>query len=108
MGIRMRVSHLKMSAAFLALAAAPLLGGCTPKVSGMDCAAIAEQAKTISQNQTLKIQAIANPHETSRTPTEARCEGNATMSDGTTGTLYLRAYEENGNTMVAYQGTPFS
>ena len=29
------------------------------------------------------------------------------MSDGSTGTIYLRAYEENGNTMVAYQGTPF-
>jgi hypothetical protein len=73
----------------------------------MDCAAIADQAKTISQGQPLKIQSIANAHETSRTATEARCEGNATMADGATGTIYLRAYEENGNTMVAYQGTPF-
>ena len=103
----MRLSHLKLGSALLVLAAAPLLSGCTPKVSGMDCAAIAEQAKTISQGQTLKISSIANPHETSRSPTEARCEGNGTMSDGSTGTLYLRAYEENGNTMVAYKGTPF-
>lgn len=73
----------------------------------MDCTAIAEQAKTISQGQPNKIQSVENAHETSRTPTEARCEGNATMSDGSTGTIYLRAYDDNGNTMVAYQGTPF-
>ena len=103
----MRVSHLTIGSAFLALAAAPLLSGCTPKVSGMDCAAIAEQAKTVSQGQTVKIRTVENAHETSRNPTEARCEGNATMSDGSTGAIYLRAYEENGNTMVAYQGTPF-
>jgi len=107
MGVVMRVSRLKLGSAVLALAAAPLLAGCTPKVSGLDCAAISEQAKTISQGQTLKIQSVANAHETSRTPTDARCEGTATMSDGSTGTIYLRAYEENGNTMVAYQGTPF-
>ena len=103
----MRVSHLKLGAALLVLAAAPFLAGCTPKVSGMDCAAIADQAKTLSQSQAVKIQSVENAHETSRTPTDARCEGNATMSDGSTGTIYLRAYEENGNTMVAYQGTPF-
>ena len=103
----MRLSHLKLGTALLILAAAPFLAGCTPRVSGMDCAAIADQAKTLSQSQTVKIQSVENAHETSRTPTDARCEGNATMSDGSTGTIYLRAYEENGNTMVAYQGTPF-
>jgi len=103
----MRVSHLKLGSAFLALAAAPFLSACTPKVSGMDCAAILDHAKEISQAQPVKITSVANLHETSRNDTDARCEGNATMSDNSTGTIYLRAYEENGNTMVAYQGTPF-
>ena len=73
----------------------------------MDCAAILDHAKEISQAQPVKITSVANLHETSRNDTDARCEGNATMSDNSTGTIYLRAYEENGNTMVAYQGTPF-
>jgi hypothetical protein len=103
----MRVTQLTFGAAFLALAAAPFLSACTPKVSGMDCTAILNEAKRLSQGQTLKIQSVENVHETSRNDTEARCEGNATMSDNSTGTLYLRAYEENGNTIVAYQGTPF-
>jgi hypothetical protein len=107
MGVAMRVSRLKLGSALLVLAAAPLLSGCTPKVSSLDCAAIAEQAKTISQGQPVKIQAIANAHETSRTPTDARCEGNGTLSDGSNATVYMRAYEDNGNTIVAYQGTPF-
>jgi hypothetical protein len=103
----MRVSHLTIGTAFLALAVAPFLSACTPKVSGMDCAAILNEAKRISQSQTVKIQAVENVHETSRNDTDARCEGSATMSDNSTGTIYLRAYEENGNTIVAYQGTPF-
>ena len=103
----MRVSQFKLGSALLVMAAVPFLSACTPKVSGMDCAAIVEEAKKISQGQTVKIQTVENAHETARTPTDARCEGNATMSDGSTGTIFLRAYEENGNTMVAYQGTPF-
>ena len=107
MGVAMRVSRFKLGSALLVLAAMPLISACTPKVSGMDCAAIVEEATKISQGQTVKIQTVANAHETARTPTDARCEGNATMSDGSSGIIYLRAYEENGNTMVAYQGTPF-
>lgn len=93
----------KTSAAALALAA---LSGCT-NVRSLDCNEIANEAKRISEQQPVKITNLADVRETSRTENEARCEGNATLSDGTTGTLYLRAYEENGNTMVAYQGTPF-
>lgn len=103
----MRISHLKIGTALLVLAGAPFLSACTPKVSGMDCGAILDQAKRISQGQPVKIQSVENVHETSRNETDARCEGNATMSDNSTGTIYLRAYEENGNTIVAYQGTPF-
>jgi hypothetical protein len=103
----MRVLDLKTGSALLALAATPLLSACTPKVSTLDCAAILDHAKEISQGQQVKINAVANLHEVSRNDTDARCEGNATMSDNSTGTIYLRAYEENGNTIVAYQGTPF-
>jgi len=103
----MRASSLKLGSALIVLAAATLLPACTPKVSGMDCNAILDQAKRISQGQTVKIQSVANVHEISRTETDARCQGDATMSDNSTGTIYLRAYEENGNTIVAYQGTPF-
>ena len=103
----MRFSQLKIGSALLALAVAPFMSACTPKVSGMDCNAIVDQAKRISEGQPVKISSVANVHETSRTDTDARCEGKATMSDNSTGTIYLRAYEDNGNTVVAYQGTPF-
>ncbi len=99
----MKIISWKTAAAAITVAA---LSGCT-NVSSLDCNEIAEQAKRISEQQPVKIQTLANVHETARAEHEAKCEGNATMSDGSTGTLYLRAYEENGNTMVAYQGTPY-
>ena len=104
----MRASRLSFGSALLLLVAGPGLSGCAPSIASMDCASIVEHAKTISQGQPLKIQSVANAHEISRTETEARCQGTATMSDGSHGDLYLRAYQDNGNTMVAYQGTPFS
>ena len=88
----MRVSQLKLGFALLVLAAAPFLFGCTPKVSGMDCAAILEHAKEISQGQPVKIQAVANPHETSRTP-PTRARGQCHPQDDSNGTIYIRAYE---------------
>jgi hypothetical protein len=99
----MRLIPWKSGAAAIAFAA---LSGCT-SVASLDCNEVADEAKRISQNEVVKIQTIADVHETARTENDARCEGNATMSDGSTGTLYLRAYKEGGNTMVAYQGTPF-
>ena len=102
----MRISQFRTGMAAIVIAALPALSGCV-NVSRLDCNEIATEAKRISQNQPLKIQDLTNVHETARTDNDARCEGNATMSDGSTGTIYLRAYEENGNTMVAYQGTPF-
>ena len=94
----------KTAAATIALVA---LSGCTRSVASLDCNAIANEAKRISEQQAVKIQNVENVRETARTENEAKCEGNATMSDGSTGTLYLRAYKEGDNTMVAYQGTPF-
>jgi hypothetical protein len=84
---------------------ASLLSGCGG-ISGMSCDAIAEHAKEISATQGLQVRTVSNLQETSRSDTEARCTGQAELSDGRSTTLYLRAYEENGNTMVAYQETP--
>ncbi|HEY5710622.1 MAG TPA: hypothetical protein VIT38_01905 [Allosphingosinicella sp.] len=102
----MHLSRLKAGSTVIALAAIALLSGCV-NVSSLDCSEIAEQAKTISQAQAIKIQNVTNSRETSRTDAEARCSADATLSDGRNTTLYLRAYEENGNTMVAYQETEF-
>lgn len=89
------------------LLALPALSGCV-RVANLDCNEIADRAKQISQQQPIKIQSIANVRETSRTDSDARCTGEATLADnGGTAPVYLRAYEENGNTIVAYQGTPF-
>jgi outer membrane murein-binding lipoprotein Lpp len=99
----MKIISWRTGAAALALAA---LSGCT-NVASLDCSEIATEAKRISEQQPVKIQSLDNVRETARTENEAKCEGNATMTDGSTGTLYLRAYREGDNTMVAYQGTPF-
>jgi outer membrane murein-binding lipoprotein Lpp len=102
----MHLSRLKAGTTVSALVAFTLLSGCV-NVSSLDCNEIAEQAKTISQAQDIKIQSVTNSRETSRNGGEARCTADATLSDGRNTTLYLRAYEENGNTMVAYQETEF-
>lgn len=92
----------------LTLATLPLLAACTPSVASLSCDDIANQAKTISQNQAVKLNGITNAHQTTRTETEARCEGNAAWSDGSNSTVYLKAYRDGDNTMVAYQNQPFS
>ena len=82
-----------------------LLSGCV-NVASMDCSDIAEQAKRISQNETLKITEIRNTRETSRTEREARCTAQATFSDNQQRDLELRAYYEGDNTMVQYTERP--
>jgi hypothetical protein len=92
-------------AAFLVVATAAL-SACV-NVSSLDGSEIAEQAKGISANQAIQIRTISNVQETARTETDARCTATAELSDGRTTTVYLRAYEEGDNTMVAYQETAF-
>jgi hypothetical protein len=99
----MRLFQLR---SLIALAALPALGGCV-NVASLDCDEIANKAKEISQGQPLKIQSIANVRELSRNESDARCVGDATLADGGTAPVYLRAYNEGENVMVAYQGTPF-
>ncbi len=102
----MRKTMTGAGTAGMLLAAATLLSGCV-NVSSMDCAEIADQAKRISESQAIQIRNVSNAQETTRNEGEARCTATAELSDGRNTTIYLRAYEEGGNTMVAYQETEF-
>jgi hypothetical protein len=98
---------VRIGAAASAIGAAALLAGCNPSVASLSCDRIAEEAKQTSQAQQYKINSITNVREVSRTEAEARCQGNASWSDNTTTDIYLRAYRDGGNTMVAYSATGF-
>ena len=96
----------RLKARAAALAAFAPLAGCAD-VASLDCTEIAEQAKQASQSHAMKIRRIANARETSRTGNDARCAAEAVWSDGANMIVYLRAYEDGDNTMIAYQATPF-
>lgn len=89
-----------------ALLSAIALSGCE-NISRWDCNRIAEKSVELSQSQPIKFRAITNVRETSRNESDARCEGTAQLVDGGSGTVYMRAYLDGSNIMVAYQGTPF-
>jgi hypothetical protein len=93
--------------ALILLAAMPLFA-CSERVAGLDCNEIGARAQRLSQQRPIRIVRLTDVRETSRTSTEARCAGNVTLADGGTAPLYFRAYEENGNTNIGYQGTPFA
>lgn len=82
------------------------LSGCE-NISRWDCNRIAEKSVELSQSQPIKFRAITNVRETSRNESDARCEGTAQLVDGGSGTVYMRAYLDGSNIMVAYQGMPF-
>jgi len=100
----MKVSG-KMSAGALGLSAL-LLSGCN-SVADWDCQRIAEKSVELSQEQPIKFRTISDVRETSRNENDARCEGQAQLLDGQSGTVYMRAYLDGMNIMVAYQGEPF-
>ena len=104
----MAAVHLfrRLTAPAAALAALALLAGCDT-VASLDCGEIAEQAKQASQSHAMKIERIANAREISRAESDARCTAEAGWSDGENMIVYLRAYEEGDNVMIAYQATPF-
>jgi hypothetical protein len=102
----MRVSGRGFCLGLIGLAALPALSGCGG-IAHLSCEGIAERARRLSQDRPIRIERIANARETARTETEIRCTGDATLADGGTAPLYLRAHEENGNVEVAYQGVPF-
>jgi hypothetical protein len=98
--------RLTRAAAGLFLAIVPL-AGCGESIAALDCDEIASRAKRLSEEQEMKIKALANVSETSRTEHDVRCRADATWSDNATTPVYVRAYDEDENRMVAYQATPF-
>ena len=88
------------------LAGIPALSSCGG-IANLDCNAIAERARRDSQDRPIKFESIANARETARTEKEVRCTGDATLADGGTTPLYMRAHEENGDVAVSYQGVPY-
>ena len=102
----MRNSGRGIRPGLLALAALPALSGCGG-IAHLSCDRIAEAARQMSQERPIRIASLANVRETARSETEIRCTGDATLADGGTAPLYLRAHEENGDVQIAYQGMPF-
>ena len=102
----MPVSGRRIGLGLTALAALPALSGCGG-IAHLDCSAIAQRAVRLSQDRPIKLVSIANVRETARTDSEARCAGDATLGDGGTAPLYLRAREVNGQVDVDYQGVPY-
>jgi len=98
---------VRIGALASAVVAAGLIAGCNPSVASLSCDRMAEEAKQTSQSQQYKINSITNVREVSRTEAEARCQGNASWSDNTTTDIYIRAYRQGENTMVAYSATGF-
>ncbi|HST35216.1 MAG TPA: hypothetical protein VLK25_01110 [Allosphingosinicella sp.] len=98
--------RLTRAAACLCLTLVPL-AGCGEDVAALGCDEIAGRAKHVSEGQEMKIKSLANVSETSRTAHDVRCRADATWSDNATTPVYVRAYDEGENRMVAYQATPF-
>ncbi len=98
---------MRTSASFalggLALAALALSGCGT--AADLSCDEIARQARELSQSQEVKFNEIRDVREVSRTETERRCSGTGVTAAGQSIPLTLRGYEENGNQLVAYEGT---
>lgn len=84
-----------------------LLAGCSEDVAALGCGEITGKAKELSEAQDMEITALANVSETSRTDHDVRCRADARWSDNATTPVYVRAYDEGENRMVAYQATPF-
>jgi hypothetical protein len=95
-----------ISLGLIGLAALTALAGCGG-IAHLDCDSIAASARQLSQERPIRIESIAGVRETARTKTEVRCTGTATLADGGTAPLYLRARDVNGQIEIAYQGVPY-
>jgi hypothetical protein len=91
--------------------AAGLLAGCQPSVASLDCGEIATEAERIwgeAENQPVRVTDIRNEREVRRDENEARCVGEATLSDNSTSPINMRAYKaDNGSVVVESGGAPF-
>ena len=107
----MKISRIITIGAAVVVAGIAAIVFFSGSAANLNCDEIASEAQRISQNQATPIKAITNVRETSRSlgrgTGEGRCEGTAELNDGSSQTVYLRAYEEGSNLMVEYSPTPF-
>ncbi len=89
------------------LAIAMTATGCAGGIASATCEEVAARAIEISAAEPISVRAVTDARETARAPDELRCTARAVLSDERSTTLYLRAYDENGTLMVAYQEYPF-
>jgi hypothetical protein len=93
-----------------ALAAAAMLGACSPQVGGLSCDDMVTKAKEGTADDAVRITDVRNVSEESRSAAEARCRGEATLSNNETSPVYLRAYKEesSGNVMIQWSPDPIA
>ena len=97
---------LRLGAVF---AAASLIGACSPSVASIDCDDMVEKAKQGTADDQVRITSVSNVTEESRNENEARCRGEAQLSNNATSPVYLRAYkEDSGNVMVQWSPEPYN
>lgn len=89
------------------LAVAATATGCADGIASATCEEVAARAVEISASGPLPVRSVTDASETARSPNELRCIARAVLSDERATTLYLRAYDDNGTLMVAYQEHPF-
>ncbi len=92
---------------FVSLAILAALTACSGGISSATCEDVAARAVEIAAGEALQIRSVSDARETARSPSDLRCTGNAVLSDERATILYLRAYDDNGSLMVAYQEHPF-
>lgn len=93
--------------AFALVAVGTALAGCTGGIASATCEDVVARAVEIAASEQIRIRSISDAHETARGPSDLRCTARAVLSDERATTLYLRAYDDNGSLMVAYQEHPF-
>lgn len=93
--------------AFVPLGLMAALTGCSGGIASATCEDVAARAVEISAEESIQIRAVSDTRETARGPADLRCTASAVLSDERATTLYLRAYDDDGSLMVAYQEHPF-
>lgn len=91
-------------------AAAAMLGACQPSVESISCDDMVEKAKEGTADDAVRITAVSNLTEEARTAEEARCRGEAALSNNETSPVYFRAYREgeDGNVMIQWSPEPIA
>lgn len=96
------MNAVRLGGMAVALAA---LSACSGGVASLDCDDLVAKAKEGTSDDAVKITEVRNVTEESRTDSEARCRGEAVLSNNETSPVYLRAYDVEGSN-VMFQWSP--